>query len=99
MPIAFPHRDSETGQLTQVDYYSAEEVAGLVHVSRETVWRNCSNARWPHLKVQRRYFLNAAQIERVIEMMTVDPDELSPWEPPRSLGVIVGDDELGEGVR
>jgi hypothetical protein len=94
MPISFPHRD-DTGHLIDVDYFTPEEVAHRLHVSREVVRRNCFTDRWPHLRVQRRYYMNAEQIGRVLEIMTHDPDTIPNWTP--ILGVAVDPDDV-EGV-
>lgn len=98
MPTLFPHKDPATGELTDVTYYSAGEVAARIHVSSRTVWRQCAAARWPHIRVAGRYYLNADHIERVIELMTVDPDQIPTWEPNRALGVVVDGDDI-EGVQ
>ena len=98
MPETFPHRNDETGELIDVTYYTPAEIAKMLHISRRQVWANCASGRWPHLRMQRRYFLNAEQVNRVIEILTHDPDELPEWEPPRSLGVVINPDEI-EGVQ
>lgn len=98
MPISFPHRDPSTGQLIDVEYFTPDEVAHMIHVARDTVRRNCAMDRWPHLRVQRRYFMNAEHIARVVEIMTHDPDQIPLWEGPPRLGVAVDLDDV-EGVQ
>jgi hypothetical protein len=93
MPIQFPYRDPETGEWSDVDYYTAAEVAQKLHVSRDAVWKHCASGEWPHMRVLRRYFLNADQIGRVIDLMTVDPQQVPLWEPVHSLGMVLDPDD------
>jgi hypothetical protein len=99
MPTVFPTLDPETGELVDVTYWFAAEVAPRLHVSVRTLERRCQEGKWPHLKVVGTYYFSAAHVARIVDLLTVDPDR--PGPPPRRLGVVVDDDDqegLG-GVR
>jgi hypothetical protein len=100
-PIEFPHRD-ENGNATTVTYYTAGEAAPRLHVTHATLREKCRRQEWPHLKMGGRIYLNDEQLARIVEMLTVDPDELgTAWrrdEGERRLGVVADDDEAEGGV-
>lgn len=102
MPIEFPHVDID-GKPYGVAYYSVEEAASRLHVSRPTLRNKLRRGLWPHLNMSGRYYLSDAQLARIVEILTVDPDELgTEWrrgEDDRRLGLVVDDDEAEGGVR
>ena len=98
MPVYFPEKDPATGELIDVPYWTPRELAGRLHISPRAIWRNCAAGRWPHIKVQGRYYLNADDVTRVVELLRYEPDEIPRWEPQRSLGIVLSDDDV-EGVQ
>jgi excisionase family DNA binding protein len=102
MPTEFPHRD-EDGEPYLVTYYTAGEAAPRLHVTHATLRDKCKRGEWPHLRMGGRIYLSDEQLARVVEMLTVDPDEIGQsWrrdEGDRRLGVVVDDDELEGGVK
>lgn len=103
MPIEFPHRD-ENGDIVSVTYYAAGEAAPRLHVTHATLREKCKRGEWPHLRMGGRIYLSDEQLARIVEMLTVDPDEIgSAWNPPgdgeRILGIVADDDEAEGGVR
>jgi hypothetical protein len=57
---------------------------------------------WPHLKISGRRYLSDAHLARIVEMLTVDPDEIgTSWRvvEGRQLGVVADDDEAEGGVQ
>ena len=99
MPIAFPHMGDD-GKPYDVTYYSAKEAAPKLHVAQATLRAKLRRGEWPHLVVSGRYYLSDAHLARIVEILTVDPDELGAWHDPdeRRLGVVADPDE-SEGVQ
>ena len=101
MPTEFPHIDAD-GKRYTVAYFSAKEAAPVLHVSQATLREQCKRGHWPHLRIGGRIYLSDAHLARIVEMLTVDPDEIGQaWragESNRVLGIVADDDEA-EGVR
>lgn len=102
MPIEFPHMD-EDGTPYLVTYYNAAEAAPRLHVTHATLREQCKRGNWPHLKMGGRVYLSDAHLARIVEMLTVDPDEIGQsWRADAServLGVVADPDEAEGGVR
>lgn len=98
MTIKFPHKDSITGELVEVDYWTLAEVAPMLHTAPATVRAKCRAREWPHLEVGGRFYFNANQIAAIVDLHTVHHDDPEPPLPLR-LGVAVDDDDLPGGVR
>lgn len=102
MPIEFPHVDTN-GQPYNVTYYTVEESATRLHIARPTLRHKLRTGQWPHLNVSSRYYLSDAHLARIVEMLTVDPDDVSRvWREEndgRRLGLVADDDEREGGVR
>jgi hypothetical protein len=98
-PIEFPHID-DNGKPFKVKYHTAKESAPRVHVTQATLREKCRRGEWPHLRIGGRIYLSDAHLARIVEMLTVDPDEIGQaWrEGERRLGVVVDDDEAEGGV-
>jgi len=98
MPVPFPTLDPETGELTQVDYFTLGEVAALLHVSHTTVRRRILADEWPHLTIAQTHYMSAAHIAQVVDMHTVEPAPAVPEDPrPPRLGTPLTDTDL-EGL-
>jgi hypothetical protein len=102
MPIDFPHVDDD-GKPYTVTYYSAGEAAPRLHVTHATLRDKCRRGEWPHLKIGGRTYLSDAHLARIVEMLTVDPDEIGQtWRAQdgreRTLGIVADDDEAEGGV-
>jgi hypothetical protein len=100
MPIEFPHIDAE-GKPFSVTYYTAGESAPRLHVAHATLREKCRRGHWPHLHIGGRVYLSDAHLARIVEMLTVDPDEIGQaWRAgeDRRLGLVAGDDEAEGGV-
>lgn len=102
MPIEFPHLDDD-GKPYAVTYYSAKEAAPRLHVAQATLRAKLVRGHWPHLLIGGRYYLSDAHLARIVEMLTIDPDELGmTWragESDRHLGLVADDDEAEGGVQ
>jgi hypothetical protein len=96
MPVDFPRLDADTGELVQVKHYTVDEVAAMLHASSNTVRRHCYDDSWPHVRIARHTYMTAEHVERIMELHTVDPDELP--ELPTRLGIVTDPSEL-EGLR
>ena len=98
MPLEFPHTDAD-GKPYSVTYYTAGESAPRLHVAHATLREQCKRGHWPHLRIGGRIYLSDAHLARIVEMLTVDPDEIgTAWrEDERRLG-IVSDRDDSEGV-
>lgn len=97
LPINFPSLDAD-GRPIEVTYYTVDEASIRLHVSRHTLRARLRRGAWPHLFISGRYYLSDAHLARVVEMLTVDPDEIGmSWRADeRSLGVVV-DADIAEG--
>jgi hypothetical protein len=102
MPTDFPHVDDD-GKPYTVRYFTAKEAAPLLHVAQATLREKCRRGQWPHLNMAGRLYLADAHLARIVEMLTVDPDEIGQaWrrgEDERRLGIVASDDEAEGGVR
>jgi hypothetical protein len=102
MPIDFPHTDAD-GKPYNVTYYTAKECAPRLHVTQQTLREQCKRGQWPHLRIGGRIYLSDTHLARIVEMLTVDPDEIGQtWrraENERRLGLVADDDEAEGGVR
>lgn len=102
MPIEFPHVDAD-GKPYAVTYFTAKESAPRLHVTQATLREQCKRGHWPHLRMGGRIYLSDVHLARIVEMLTVDPDEIGQaWrrgEDERRLGLVVDDDEAEGGVR
>ena len=101
MPIDFPHVDAD-GKPYTVTYYSAGEAAPRLHVTHATLRDKCKRGEWPHLRIGGRIYLSDRNLARIVEMLTVDPDEIGQaWraQDDRPLGIVADDDEADGGVR
>lgn len=102
MPIEFPHVDDD-GEPYTVTYYPASEAAPRLHVTHATLREACRRGLWPHLRMGGRVYLSDAHLARIVEMLTVDPDEIGQsWRAAasdRHLGVVADTDEAEGGVR
>lgn len=90
MTVDFPRRDADTNQLVMVTHYTVDELADMLHVSRASVHRKCQTGAWPHLDVLHTRYFAPEHVERIVELLTVDPDALPEYgvtDPPR-LGVV-----------
>lgn len=96
MPISFPERDPETNRLTDREYLTPTELAARLHVTPRTVWAHAHADEWPHLRLGRRYYFGATDVEAIIELHRRGPVDL-PRARPR-LGVVIDPDDI-EGVQ
>jgi hypothetical protein len=100
MPIEFPHIGPD-GKPYTVRYYNGKESAPKVHVTQATLRDKCKRGQWPHLRIGGRIYLSDAHLARIVEMLTVDPDEIGQAWPGDNGGErrfgIVGDDDEAEG--
>lgn len=100
-PIDFPHVDAD-GKPYSVTYYTAAESAPRLHVTHATLRDKCKRGQWPHLRIGGRLYLSDVHLARIVEMLTVDPDEIGQaWrrdEDERRLGLVSNGDDA-EGVR
>ena len=100
MPIEFPHLDAE-GKPYSVTYFTAKESAPLLHVAQATLREQCKRGHWPHLRIGGRIYLSDVHLARIVEMLTVDPDEIGQaWRDgeQRRLGIVAPEDEAEGGV-
>lgn len=103
MPVAYPSKDPETGELTEVDYFTVGEVAEMFHVSQATVRRRIKAGEWVVFEpVAGAYYMSPDHVAAVVESMThtvgpPPPDVPEGGKPPR-LGVPVDPTDL-EGIR
>jgi hypothetical protein len=98
----FPHVDSH-GKPYTVSYFTAKEAAPLLHVAQATLRDQCKRGHWPHLRIGGRIYLSNTHLARIVEMLTVDPDEIGQaWrrgEDERRLGIVAPDDVAEGGVK
>lgn len=99
MPKDFPGPPDSHGAPTWITYYTATEAARFLHVSPVTFRQNCRNGLWPHLRWQRGYFVNAAQMDRIRELSTLDIDAIPKWEPDGRIGEVRSPWDDEEGVQ
>jgi len=97
MPIEFPSINDD-GKPIDVTYYTTEEASRKLHVTEKTLRERLRRGEWPHLHIAGRYYLSDVHLARIVERLTVDPDDVSRlWREEsdaRRLG-LVGDDESG----
>lgn len=102
MPMEFPHVDAD-GKPFFVTYWTVEEAASRLHISRPTLREKLRRGAWPHLHMSGRYYLSDVHLARIVEMLTVDPDEIgTAWrrgEDDRRLGLVADEDESEGGVK
>lgn len=92
MPETFKTLNAETGELEDIPYYTAEEVAELLHCSISYVRNQVRLGRWPYVAIARRLWFTPSHYARIVEILSYDPDLIGP--PPRRLGTPV--DPQGE---
>lgn len=101
MPIEFPHIDAN-GKPYTVTYFTAKESAPRLHVAHATLREQCRRGHWPHLFIGGRIYLSDVHLARIVEMLTLDPDEIGQtWrkgEDERRLGIVADADEAEGGV-
>lgn len=84
MPVKFPEFNPVTGELVEVDYFTAPELADMLHITGRTVTERARLDEWPHLKVGRTAYFNAVQVGGIMGLMKVDPPAIpEPPGPPR----------------
>lgn len=49
--------------------YTSEDVARLMQLSIETVWKKCRNLEWPHMRVGRHYRFSDDDLVEIREMI------------------------------
>jgi len=77
MAIDFPSID-EHGNEIWTRYYSLDESAKRLHVSRPRLRRKLRSGEWPHLDLEGRLYMSTADQAEVIRRLHVDPPELDP---------------------
>lgn len=40
---------------TSKQLYTTTEIAAILRITKETVWKKCRNNEWPHMQVGRHY--------------------------------------------
>lgn len=102
MPETFPTLDPATGELVEIEYFSVDEVAAMLHLSSATVRRKIVDKQdpWPHITIIRGHWMSAADIGWVVAQSTVDPPPFPgiPTGGPPRLGIPLTDADL-EGIR
>jgi hypothetical protein len=98
MPVSFPIRDTETGALVDVEFFTLPEVADRLHMSLTTVKEYLRADKWPYLRVGRSRFMSAEDIARAVESGRHDPDRIPEATGRPALGIPISDTDL-EGLR
>jgi len=82
VPISIPTFNDETHVLEDVDYYDADEIAGMMHVHAATVRRYCREGRWSCLRIGKSVYMTARMFGDAVESMTqhVDPRDPNPGQ-------------------
>jgi len=89
MPKPFPFGPpDDEGHPTFVDFYPPTEAAPLLHVSRARFRELCASGEWPCLRWYGRYYVNAEQMRRIVELRLHDVDQIPQWEPDGKIGEI-----------
>lgn len=91
MPETFPEWNERENRLVERDYYSLEELADMLHVSRDAAYRRMRADDWPRLEVLRRTWFSAEDVGAIVAHMR-HGDGLPEGEGPRPLGWTVPPD-------
>jgi excisionase family DNA binding protein len=81
MPIDFPTELPE-GSIGMEPHYTVAEVAALLHVSRNAVYRKLLDGEWPYTQVVRTVYVSQTQLRAILALSRHEPDD-EP-EPPVS---------------
>lgn len=97
MAIDFPGLDDD-GNEVWIRYYSLDESAKRLHVSRPRLRRKLRSGEWPHLDNDGRLYMSAADQAEVVRRLHVDPPDVDPdaFEldtEERRLGIVRDPDE------
>jgi excisionase family DNA binding protein len=71
MPEQFPVV-TDSGEVSQVPYYTIDEVAEMFHTSRETIYKRMRDGEWPYIRVIQRVYFSPAHIQEIIRKSTHD---------------------------
>lgn len=77
MPVRFPVLSS-TGQIKDEDCLTAQELALLLHTTRDAVYRKTSNGEWPYFKVIRRVYFTPEHVRQILTLADHQPNGSAP---------------------
>lgn len=69
MPVDFPSVDDGS---RDEPYWTVEECAQRLHVSRSTIRAKFREGIWPHVIFSKRYYMSARQLASVVRLQTID---------------------------
>ena len=93
MPLTFPHYDADTDELIDRLYFTADEVAEMLHLHAGTIRTKVRDGVWDALHSGRHIYMSKAQIGAAVEQMQSD-SRPEPEPEPVKLGEPVADVEL-----
>lgn len=97
MPTYFPALGPDGDDLIQVRHWNVTEAAPMVHVTRATLRERLESGRWPGLKSGSHWYVSAADIARIVELMRNGADDVD--DTPPQLGTILDDRDDEDGVQ
>lgn len=91
MPVTFPTYDRQSGQLRDVEYYSLDELADMLHMAPATAYNRAMKDKWPCLRTnQGRRWYSPEDIGAILDMMR--ENDRPPEDDGTALGIPIPPD-------